>query len=285
MFRYKGKKYVVYSDFEVHEELILTKHRLEEEPNSSSKKYNRSPRELRMTKPATKNANEYTIASFVKEGVPYRRGTPSPLTRLFGNPHTKLRPLRVLLYEKFPSNSTGVVVKEEIPEWDDLKEQVIFESTLVSIEENAVEDTARQIVNSGDVDAVFEHFFPNENKYLESRVLPSLASLSSSMIPERALNKKGDGLNDSAYKRHVFGAYSATAEIVCELFSELSYYETVRDSSKLESLGFKKQKWEMRRPSARRRSRGRDRGATRRGGRGRGRGGGRGRGRGGGKSR
>jgi hypothetical protein len=51
----------------------------------------------------------------------YRRGSPSPLTRYYGNTHVKVKPLRQALYSKI-GITEGVL--EVFPEWDEAEQKV-----------------------------------------------------------------------------------------------------------------------------------------------------------------
>ncbi|KAL6057025.1 RNase NYN domain-containing protein [Balamuthia mandrillaris] len=76
-----------------------------------------SPRAVLVPPPAT-NSTMQADWGQIKEGIIYERGSPSPLTRHFGNLHLTVRPLRQAVYHRLRITGT---VHEIIPEWDELK--------------------------------------------------------------------------------------------------------------------------------------------------------------------
>jgi len=94
----------------------------QKETHSSS-----SPRQILTPPPKTCSHDPSFVR--VKEDKLYRRGTPSPLTRYFGNFHETVRPLREALYSKlgFPAE-----IKEIYPVWDESGRQVLWREGITS---------------------------------------------------------------------------------------------------------------------------------------------------------
>jgi len=86
----------------------------------------------------------------------YIRGSPSPLTRYYGNLHAVVKPLRQALYDKLALTSP---VKEEYPIWDEVSQKVEWVSELVFPDPKLA-----HLLRAENALEAFNRFFPN--KYL-----------------------------------------------------------------------------------------------------------------------
>jgi len=119
MFRYKHK-IPVFSDFSYSKgKLVLV-------PHKSPKKIMTSPRDIISPPPKTTNEDPGFIGvTRLKE---YIRGSPSPFTRLLGNLHMMVRPLRQAVYHRLGEQGP---IKEVFPTWDKVNNEVVWTEDLI----------------------------------------------------------------------------------------------------------------------------------------------------------
>eukprot|EP01118_Nematostelium_gracile_P005395 TRINITY_DN1708_c0_g1_i1.p1 TRINITY_DN1708_c0_g1~~TRINITY_DN1708_c0_g1_i1.p1 ORF type:complete len:366 (-),score=69.87 TRINITY_DN1708_c0_g1_i1:39-1136(-) len=112
MFRYEGANYEVYADWEI----VNGEFRLIEHDSATHKSGPRRP----IITPPPKTASSYRLSFEDPKTDRYLRGTPSALTKRFGNAHLLLRPLRQASYARFGRE----YMIEIFPIWDE-KERTV----------------------------------------------------------------------------------------------------------------------------------------------------------------
>jgi len=122
-FRYTDRKYKLFGEFSIEDGRLILKEK--KEPRANPKFPAPTPKAI--VKPPVmlqRNPSFHTVETMNC----YRRGVPSSLVKLVGNPHAKFVGLRSALYSKM--NKTEPVL-EEWPEWDHKTEQVVWHSEKV----------------------------------------------------------------------------------------------------------------------------------------------------------
>lgn len=142
MFRYKGAQVQVFSKFKCNKRGF----KLIPQTTTTAKK-GVVPRDVLVPPPATatRHSDFVSLATFE-----YRRCSSSPLTKLLGNLHVTIRPLRQALYHHMGLTQS---VYEELPVWNEQDQQVVWDKGLVD-----PSDTCAHLLNNPS-DAI-SHFFP-----------------------------------------------------------------------------------------------------------------------------
>ena len=153
-FRYSDRDYVQYGKFRITAEGRLEVNRRRENPNKAV-----SRRSILRPKPKMLDGDP-SLVSLESEHL-YRRGAPSALVKVCGNPHGKVLPLRCALYA-----ALGVTgdVREEWPEWDANKQTVVWHS------DKAVPNPANIVLFAKRPQELFVEYFGSERR-------PALADL------------------------------------------------------------------------------------------------------------
>mgnify|MGYP001335462697 FL=1 len=122
-FRYIGLTSKIYEDFKVVKKELKLK---ELKPN------NKVVSKRNLISPPPKTMDKDPTLLELSQGI-YRRGAPSPLVKLLGNPHVVARPLRQALYSR--KNISGPVT-EIFPVWDGKDNKVIWTEDKVTADKS-----------------------------------------------------------------------------------------------------------------------------------------------------
>jgi len=165
MFRYDSKLVPVYMDFRIAKDrLILLRHK--NDPNSPNYRPSPSPSSKRILESSSlpevsENSLDFSLLLKHKK-FKYLRGSPSPLTRLLGNLHLTIRPLRQAAYHRTflkhsKTNVEELLVQEIFPVWDEKSRRATW-----SIENVKPSNQLDYLLD--DPKAAFDFFFANAKK-------------------------------------------------------------------------------------------------------------------------
>lgn len=116
----KGRGYNLYGSFVIEDGLLKLKRKDMPRPNA---RFPAPPPKAIIKPPVMLAYNPaFNIATRLKL---YRRGSPSPLVKILGNPNVSLVNLRRAIYAKLGCTES---IKEEWPDWDNEKEIVVWHS-------------------------------------------------------------------------------------------------------------------------------------------------------------
>jgi len=110
-------------------------------PKIQTRKLSTSRREIISPPPATFDRNPGFIQ--LDHSRQYIRGSPSPLTRQFGNLHLTVRPLRQAAYHRLGVKES---IKEEFPIWSESEQKVVWKLEEVSSDDRfgfSIRETTR----------------------------------------------------------------------------------------------------------------------------------------------
>jgi len=172
-FRYQGRHYEIFSDFDYNKDGTL---KLVPSSNTTSR-FGTLPRQIISPPPKTLQMNPRAIT--LKTQATWRMGSPSPLVRDLGNPYITLRPLRQALYARLKIEKP---IKELVPYWDENKGKTCWESIEVG------------------PDAKLDHLLDDPFKALES-----MFNISSLSKPKEMESKK--------WANHIFALCALTCDI------------------------------------------------------------------------
>jgi hypothetical protein len=201
-FRYIGSTFELYRDFEVRPPYLSLI------PFSA----NHRTIPLKMMRPLMPPPRTTSTGSqFTRFLTHYVRGSPSPLTRILGNVHIIVRPLRQALYARL-GIETPVI--EEFPIWNPSTEQVVWVSDLV-MPVSANEDPISHTMLMKPPNLAIAHLFPEvvvkktQNRYTKDDENDENTPIF--VTPSNSTTKIRVSVND--WYRHVF----CVQVIVCEL--------------------------------------------------------------------
>lgn len=202
-FRYTGSTFELYRDFEVRPPYLSLL------PFSA----NHRTIPLKMMRPLMPPPRTASTGSqFTRSLTHYVRGSPSPLTRILGNVHIIVRPLRQALYARL-GIETPVI--EEFPIWDPSTKQVVWVSDLV-MPVSANEDPISHTMLMKHPSLAIAHLFPEvvvkktQNRYT-TKDDDAVEDTPIFVTPSNTTTKIRVSVND--WYRHVF----CVQVIVCEL--------------------------------------------------------------------
>lgn len=125
-FRYQDRQYTLYGSFTIRDGLLKLE---EKRPNRPNPRFPEpSPKTIISSTNLPKMLSHNPAFNTVIKSHFYRRGAPSSLVKLLGNPNASLVHLRQAIYAKLGVTQS---VLEEWPEWDSKTEQVVWHSEKV----------------------------------------------------------------------------------------------------------------------------------------------------------
>ena len=206
-YRYIGRKYKIYSDF--NQTKLLATGNLELLTNSKA----RETSVILSRKDMTREIRESPKCVDIKCNIPfvpilqkikiYRRGVPSPLIRKLGyNPHIKIKPIRRAIYN-YLFEEKETVVFEEFPSGSEVDNRTVWLSEKVTLFDSASKELnkiTKQLKE--DPNIIFKDYFPQEADTLER-----IHNKKKAVFPE--------GIEFKQWKKHCFACKSITFELCC----------------------------------------------------------------------
>jgi hypothetical protein len=202
-YRYIGRKYTIYSDFEYNKnEIVLLRNTKEREEYIMDTRKD-IMREIEDPPPCIDSKLYIPFVQTLTRTMLYRRGVPSPLVRKLNfNPHMVLKPVRRAIYTILFENQ-GTVITEQFPVWCKEEQTTILNSEyVIPYEPDDKEFLEIKKKLEGDPNLLFEDYF-----YEEFKDLNALAKKRHINLPE--------GITFREWHKHCIACKTITYELCC----------------------------------------------------------------------